>query len=149
MTMKTQPRPESAFARRALTPAHAANDVDVEHALQPPCDELVEQACQLIAGGGVRCIDDGFGRGAPVRPIEHPAVQVKVEIPRRAESPDERHRACIGSTSSQARPLDRRPRDDPMQDAQHRCAQLEGRCKQDGSILAARTNRLGNARESR
>jgi len=44
-----------------------------------------------------------------------------IEIPRRAESLDQRDAACVGSTSSQARLLDQKPRDDPVHDALHWC----------------------------
>ncbi|MFN8990207.1 MAG: hypothetical protein ACK5YP_09420 [Betaproteobacteria bacterium] len=47
-----------------------------------------------------------------------------IEIPCRAESLNERDAACVGSTSSQVRLLDQKPRDDPVHDAQHRCQQL-------------------------
>jgi hypothetical protein len=82
--------------------------------LHQPRDDLLEQARELIAGGGARLLESGLWLGAPIYPVDHQVVQVDVEIPRRAESLDERDAAGVGSTSSQARLLDQKPRDDPV-----------------------------------
>jgi hypothetical protein len=55
-----------------------------EH-LHDPSDELVEQAIELIAAGGTRLLEDGFVLGAPIHPVEHQAVEVGIEIRRRAK----------------------------------------------------------------
>ena len=92
--------------------------------LHQPRDHLLEQARELSAGGGSRRIEDGVALGAPNHPVEHQAVQVDIEIPRRAESLDQRDAACVGGGVLQSRLPENKPLDDPVHDAQHRCEQL-------------------------
>jgi len=66
-----------------------------EH-LHQPRDDLVEQALEFIVGGRARLLEGGLALSAPIYPVEHQAVQVNVEIPRRAESLNERDAACVG-----------------------------------------------------
>jgi hypothetical protein len=62
--------------------------------LHQPRNDLLEQARELIAGGGSRRIEDGLALGAPIYPVEHQAVQMDVEIRRRAESLASRSSGC-------------------------------------------------------
>ena len=52
--------------------------------LHEPHDDLREQPLQRLAGGRTSFLEDRFAPGAPIDPIEHQAVQVNVQVGRRA-----------------------------------------------------------------
>ncbi len=58
--------------------------------------------------------------GALIDPIQYQAVQVNVQIGRRAEALNEGDRAGVGFAPFQSGLLDQKCRDDPMNDLQHR-----------------------------
>ena len=68
-------------------------------------DEFLEQALELIAAGGACCVKDRFIPAAAIDAVEHQAMQVDVQIGRRAEALDERDAACVGCVSSKPRLL--------------------------------------------
>ena len=87
-------------------------------------DDPIEQAVELIAGGRARLLKDRFTLHAPIHPVEHETMQVDVDIGRRAESLDERHRAGVGGPSLAPCLLEQEPCNDPVHDTQHRGEQL-------------------------
>ena len=73
---------------------------------------------------GGRCLEDRPVLGALIHPGEDQAVQVDVEIGRRAQSLDERDRAGVGyvplQSALESRVLDQKGRDDPVNDLKYR-----------------------------
>ena len=61
----------------------------------------------------MRYVHDAAGPAAAIHPIEHQAGCVTIEIRRRAEASDERHRTAIGTPSSKPRLLEQKACDDP------------------------------------
>ena len=71
-----------------------------------------------------RFLEDRLAPGAPINPIEHQAVQMDVQFGGRAESLDQGDRAGIGCGAFLACLLEQKPRDDAVDDPQHRREQL-------------------------
>ena len=87
-------------------------------------DDLVEQVLQLIAGGGARFLEDRFALSASINPVEHQTMQMDVQVGGRAKSLDEGDRAGVGCGAFHACLLEQKPRDNAVDDAQHRREQF-------------------------
>src|SRR5438105_7615897 len=68
-------------------------------------------------------------RAAAIKPIEHQAMQVDVEIGRRAEALDERVCAAVGFAAFEPRLLDQKGGNDPVRTHLHAGPPNAGRCE--------------------
>jgi hypothetical protein len=74
---------------------------------------------QVICSLRARLLEDRHAPGHPIDPIEEPAVQMNVQIGRRAEALNESDRAGAGCAAFQSGSLDQKCRNDPANDRQH------------------------------
>ena len=65
-----------------------------------------------------------FTLGAPIHAIEHQTVQMDIQVGCRANSLYQRNSAGVGCCAFEPRLLEHKPRDDAVDDAQHRCEQF-------------------------
>ena len=93
--------------------------------LHQPGDDRLQQRVQLVVGGRVRLDERRRAVGAaPVHPVQHQAVQVDVEVGRRAEALDQRDGAAVAFVGLEPGSLQQMARDHALHHLQHRRDQL-------------------------
>jgi hypothetical protein len=83
-------------------------------------DDPAKQRLELCHAGSARFMEDRHARAAAIHAIEYQAMQMDVEIGRRAEALDERDRAGVGGGPFQSRLLDQKAGNDPVDHLQER-----------------------------
>jgi len=88
--------------------------------LHQPRDDLVQQRPQLLVGGGIGLDEYRLAVRAPVHAVQHQAMQMNIEIGRRAKSLDQRDRAAVSLKGLEAGLLEQVARDHAVHDLQQR-----------------------------
>ena len=89
-----------------------------------------EQALQLFASRRTRLPEDRFALSVLIDAVEHETMHMDIEIGCRTKSLYRRDSASVGCCAFQPRLLEHKPRDDTVDDAQHRREQFGVRREQ-------------------
>ena len=87
--------------------------------LHQPGDHLVQQRLQLLVGGCGYFDKHRLAVGAPVHAVQHQAMQMSIEIGRRAKTLDQRDRAAVGLKGLEAGLIQHVARDHAVYHLQH------------------------------